>query len=93
MNRDFIAFETNYIDENDIAGFCKMARLRPSYEFTEALYTNKMRSVLSRPLVYELSPSTSIWSVIRFKFLKRAHCITLSLSKDNTYVNRGFHTA
>jgi len=93
MNRDFIAFETNYIDEDDILNFCKRARLRPSYEFTEALYVNKIRSMLSKPHIYDLNPPTSIWSVLRFKFLKRAHCVTLSLSKDNAYVNYGFHTA
>jgi ubiquinone/menaquinone biosynthesis C-methylase UbiE len=93
MNRDFIAFDTNYIDEKDILALSKQARLLPSYEFTECLYVNKFRSIFARPLVYNLRPPLSIWAVLRFKLLKRVSGITLTLSKDNTYVNHGFHTA
>lgn len=93
MNRDFLAFETNYIDEKEIAAICKESKLRPSYEFTEDLYFNKMRSIFSRPLVYRLQPSCSVMAILRFKLLKRVSGITLTLSKHNSYVNHGFHTA
>ena len=93
MNRDFIAFDTNYVDEFGIEALCKLTRMRPSYSLTGNMYLNKIRALAGRPLRPPSAESNSIVSAFFFKILKRIHIVTLVLTKDNLYENRGFHTA
>jgi hypothetical protein len=92
MNRDFIALETNYIDEDDIRRFCKRAGLKYTFRFTDAFYMNRLRMALGMPLRYELAPRDAAWARMRLAAYRRISSICLVLEKGNAYVNRGFHT-
>jgi SAM-dependent methyltransferase len=92
QNRDFICFETHYLEDDDLADLANRYGLRPSFRFTAEFYANRIRKALGRPLRYEFSPGRNTW-LRRLALLafKRISSIVLVLEKKNEYVSRGLH--
>ncbi|MGD9954027.1 MAG: class I SAM-dependent methyltransferase [Burkholderiales bacterium] len=92
MNRDFVAFETHYLDEAQFAQLAALAGLRYSLRYTDDFYANRVRKALGRAMRYRFAPRSQFWHRLRMVACKRASSICLVLEMDNTYENRGFHT-
>ncbi|MBL0141418.1 MAG: class I SAM-dependent methyltransferase [Betaproteobacteria bacterium] len=91
MNRDFLAFETNYLSERDVARLSRSAGLRYSFRYTDDFYANRARKALGLAMTYRFAPRGAFWHRLRMVALKRVSSICLVLEGDNTYENRGFH--
>lgn len=92
MNRDFIAFETNYLAERQLARLVRGAGLRYSFRYTDDLYANRLRKALGREMTYGFAPRSAFFHRLRMAAFKRVSSICLVLEKDNTYENLGFHS-
>jgi len=91
-NRDFLAFETHYRSERELAGLAKATGLRHSLRYTDDFYANRARLALGSALAYRFPRRSAFWHRLRMVLLKRVSSICLVFEKDNAYVNVGFHT-
>lgn len=91
MNRDFIAFETNYLYEEEFAKLAKLHAMRYSLRYTEEFFFNRLRRLAGKPLRYDYAPRGGVSHWLWTRLMKRINSVTLVLEKDNTYVHRGMH--
>jgi SAM-dependent methyltransferase len=91
-NRDFIALETNYLRERDIAYLAKRAGLKYCFRYTEDFYLNRLRLAFGRPLQYRLRVRRGLMGKLALSICRRMSSICLVLEKSNSYSNIGYHT-
>lgn len=92
MNRDFLAFETNYLTPRELSRLARAAGLRHSYRYTRDLYANRLRIALGQPVRHQLRPPGGLLERVGLAAYQRISSICLVLERDNRYENRGFHT-
>jgi SAM-dependent methyltransferase len=91
-NRDFVAFETNYLRERDIALLAKSAGLKYCFRYTMDFYLNRIRLALGWPLQYRLRARKGVFDRVAFSIFRRTSSVCLVLEKGNSYSNVGYHT-
>lgn len=92
MNRDFIAFETNYLRERELAKLVKLAGLRYSFRYTGDFYANWLRRAVGHEYEYAFAPTAGLGHRLCMMACKRISSVCLLFEKQNSYENRGFHT-
>lgn len=82
---DYMTFQVHYLSGRQLKKLCKRAKLRWSFDYTYCFYFQKTRSLLRLSPLKDYSGYSPLLNAISFGFCKYVNCITLVLSKRDSY--------